>query len=100
MTYDELKAAYRNYYSMITGDGEENEGGMSEGEEGDDEGNDEQGEDDGEDADCMNPIGGAICPAHLQRLFTKHDSNNDNKLTQNEWLNLYFDPTFDGPASE
>jgi len=89
MTLDELKAAYRNYYSQITGDGEENEGG----EEGDNEGNDEQedgeqggdeaeeGGNDGEDADCMNPIGGAICPAHLQRLFTKHDSDNDNKLT-------------------
>jgi len=38
MTYDELKAAYRNYYSMITGDGDENEGG----EEDDNEGNDEQ----------------------------------------------------------
>merc|ERR1712232_1407052 len=98
MTYDELKAAYRNYYSQITGDGDENEGGMSEGEEGEDEG--EEGGNDGEDADCSNPIGGAICPAHLQRLFTKHDSNNDNKLAQNEWLNLYFDPTFDGPASE
>jgi len=36
----------------------------------------------------------------LKELFNKHDRNGDKKLTQLEWINMYFDPKFDGPLSE